>query len=303
MIAFEGHQQRAKEQCLRARVFQCPVEIDIVHLNIDGCFFFFSTIDDGNENDIHDSLSRIETERERMDSNETVARHVRSWSKKLASCMDIHRQRFSQSNQRLRHQRTAKAPLQVDGGSPHEHWPEPPIPTRRDPCRATSPWNSKESKQTRPRAVKRADADVRTETSTSIKTSAGLRTQSHLQGTATRWWKQTRPSESNAVCPIHVKSTRLTSSIAVRSEFDRGKRSGKAPSLLVESQSLPKVFHGRLLPSLFVSETEIPLHHHTRQEALIMQALNMRLRSTGRCFDSSYNTMAFNQHQRLIGYL
>jgi len=164
-----------------------------------------------------------------MDFNENFKRQMSAWPKKISSVMDIHRQRFTQLNKKLKPQ---SMHYPVVAPPP----PPPPVsssPMYSNPVRQSArpqPRQQARSKEQQPLSAYRyqpsptanqqyltlenlskvfhvfqtrvkstAPSDAATDTSTSTTTSAKHRSHQHLQRTATRWWTINRNIESPSI--------------------------------------------------------------------------------------------------------
>lgn len=173
----------------------------------------------------------------RMNYSEKIQTHLSAWPRKLTSVMEIHRQGFSQLNPRFKQQqqpRTMTKPVQQPsvcpvtlpvGSRPQPRQqarlkPSPDtLPSQQPIRRSTTAQNRRQQIPTDSNNQyltlanltkllhvlqtqdKISDHETSTDTSTSTTNSAKQRGQQHLQETATRWWKATRSSDSQASVP------------------------------------------------------------------------------------------------------
>jgi hypothetical protein len=179
-----------------------------------------------------------------MNYSENIKAHMSAWPRKLTSVMEIHRQRFSQLNQKFKQRPVANLPQPIPSAQMHPiilpqasrpqprqqartkqqmHTHFPPAPPARRPNTAHV-RNQPQPFIPNPQYVTLAnltkilhvlqihdganDSDTATQTSTSTTNSAKQRVQQHLQDTATRWWKPIRLCDSYpASSTIHTTAT------------------------------------------------------------------------------------------------
>jgi len=177
-----------------------------------------------------------------MNFSENIKAHVPVWPRKLTSVMEIHRQRFSQLNQKYK-----QRPI-VNHYLPTTMYPviipQPSRPQHRQQARskqqiqthfpAISPRRRASSVNTKNQPPPilpnqqyitlanltkilhvlqthentNDNSDSATDVSVSTSNSAKQRVQQHLQETATRWWRSIRSSDSRPVPSIiHTSDT------------------------------------------------------------------------------------------------
>jgi hypothetical protein len=171
-----------------------------------------------------------------MNFSENIKTNMSAWPRKLTSIMEIHRQRFSQFNQKFKQRPTVD--LQPPSSMYPTILPQTSRPQPRQQARSkqqkqihfpsTSPTRRSNTAHVRNQPLPfvhnqqyitlanltkilhvlqteektNDNIDTATETSTSSTTSAKQRVQQHLQETATRWWRPIRSSDSHPIPPI-----------------------------------------------------------------------------------------------------
>ena len=176
-----------------------------------------------------------------MNYSENIKVNISAWPRKLTSVMDIHRQRFSQINQKFKQkpianlhqsistnhmcpiilpQATRPQPRQQARTKQQIQTHFPPAPLNRRSNTAYVRNQQQQPFMPNPQYITLAnltkilhvlqtnDSDTATDISSSTTNSAKQRVQQHLQETATRWWKPIRLSDSYpASSSIHTTAT------------------------------------------------------------------------------------------------